>query len=210
MFQSNSEQNLWVNFLSYYKNRKKLAKVEKIYVPHFLISEKINFFLPELINNFNLFKKKAILNWKTDKVFFYDIQSKSNFCNCEIQANSFFIHLKKKVNLRLLSLVCKFIRFLTYSILLKKVKTNSYKRVNKDSNELVKFCCLNITLIVNKLLKKFSNSKILTKLEKTGAIKIFKQRLKKVNYIKSQIKNFQNYNKKLKYFSQFSKFIYLQ
>lgn len=210
MFQSNSKQNLWVNFLSFYRGRKRFEKVEKIYVPHFLISKKNHFFFPDLINNFNLLKKKAIINWVISEAFFCDSQFKPNFCNCEIESSYLKVYLKEKITLKLLFLVCKFIKFLLYSILIKKIKTNSHKRVNKDFCEPVKSCCFDSILIVKKMLKKFSNSKVLSKLEKNGSIKIVKKKLRKVNYITFQLKNFQDYNKKLKYYSQFSKLIYLQ
>ncbi len=216
MFSIIFSQNLWGNFLNFYKIKRNKKNFEKILNFYFFKSRKIKFF-PDLIGSFNLQRKLVFFNWKSEyfkikkipsflKHFYY--KNFKNFINLNCYYKNGKTSLKKKKLSDFFYLVCLFIKLLIIIVIFKKIKIYNHRRSNRDSFWVLKSIFLNNISLVYKTVLKFPNANLLGKLVKNGIIKINRKSIKKNQTKTFPKKKIKNNKKKIEHFSQFSKLIF--
>jgi len=202
-----------INFLNIYG---KIKKYKKFFIPYFFIPEKNEIFF-KIQNDFALKSIKKLIKWEVKiglvmensifpNYFFY--QSKNIYCRPEFEKKLGII--KKKSDYKIFNSICKFIRLIIYSVLMKKTKIRSTKKLNKDYLNPLFFYCLDSTIFVNKFMPKISNATILGKLKRDGIVKIIYKKSNNVRTFLQLRSKFQLYSKKLKIFFFLSKFVHFQ
>jgi hypothetical protein len=216
MFSIIFSQNLWGNFLNFYKIKRNKKKFEKILNFYFFKSRKIEFF-PDLIRSFNLERILIFFYWKSEyikikkipsflKHFYYNNFKKFIDLNCYYKNRK--TTLKKKKSFDFFHHVCLFIKLLTTIVIFKKIKIYNHQRSSKDSFWVLKSIFLNNISLVYKTVLKFPNANLLGKLVKNGIIKINGKSIKKKPTKIFPKKKIKNNKEKIEHFSQFSKLIF--